>query len=111
MDLGISFYAGECEDRIEEFLNDAWNGEMKPLYNYMHALPDMTDTSIPILSEREVRRTAGHFTSFDSGRGCPFQCSFCTIINVQGASRGGARRTQSRRSSAPTKPRAFGAIS
>ena len=23
-------------------------------------------------------------TSFDAGRGCPFQCSFCTIINVQG---------------------------
>jgi hypothetical protein len=22
--------------------------------------------------------------SFDAGRGCPFQCSFCTIINVQG---------------------------
>ncbi|MCK4326228.1 radical SAM protein, partial [bacterium] len=23
-------------------------------------------------------------TSFDAGRGCPFKCSFCTIINVQG---------------------------
>ena len=23
-------------------------------------------------------------TSFDAGRGCPFLCSFCTIINVQG---------------------------
>jgi hypothetical protein len=23
-------------------------------------------------------------TTFDAGRGCPFQCSFCTIINVQG---------------------------
>ncbi|MFQ5625546.1 MAG: radical SAM protein, partial [Methyloligellaceae bacterium] len=29
MYLGITFYAGECENRIEEFLNDAWNGEMK----------------------------------------------------------------------------------
>jgi hypothetical protein len=83
-DLGISLYAGECEGRFEEFLSDAWNGELKPLYNYMHALPDIADTSIPILSEREIRRTAGHYTSFDSGRGCPFQCSFCTIINVQG---------------------------
>jgi radical SAM superfamily enzyme YgiQ (UPF0313 family) len=27
---------------------------------------------------------AGAYTSFDAGRGCPFQCSFCTIINVQG---------------------------
>ena len=23
-------------------------------------------------------------TSFDAGCGCPYQCSFCTIINVQG---------------------------
>ena len=29
-------------------------------------------------------RTAGMRTSFDAGRGCPFLCSFCTIINVQG---------------------------
>ena len=26
----------------------------------------------------------GALTSFDAGRGCPFVCSFCTIINVQG---------------------------
>ena len=26
----------------------------------------------------------GTTPSFDAGRGCPFQCSFCTIINVQG---------------------------
>jgi hypothetical protein len=31
-----------------------------------------------------VRRYDGITTSFDAGRGCPFQCSFCTIINVQG---------------------------
>jgi hypothetical protein len=32
----------------------------------------------------EVSRRYLHFTPFDAGRGCPFQCSFCTIINVQG---------------------------
>ena len=26
----------------------------------------------------------GLSASFDAGRGCPYQCSFCTIINVQG---------------------------
>ena len=31
-----------------------------------------------------LRRTLEHHASFDAGRGCPFQCSFCTIINVQG---------------------------
>ena len=28
--------------------------------------------------------TRGTFSSLDLGRGCPYQCSFCTIINVQG---------------------------
>ena len=31
-----------------------------------------------------MKRTGGKITTFDAGRGCPFQCSFCTIINVQG---------------------------
>ena len=31
-----------------------------------------------------MRKTIGNVTTFDAGRGCPFQCSFCTIINVQG---------------------------
>ncbi len=38
----------------------------------------------PILPPTRVKRTAGGISSFDAGRGCPFQCSFCTIINVQG---------------------------
>ena len=29
-------------------------------------------------------RTVGSLSSIDLGRGCPYQCSFCTIINVQG---------------------------
>ena len=28
--------------------------------------------------------TSGSLSSIDLGRGCPYQCSFCTIINVQG---------------------------
>ena len=31
-----------------------------------------------------MKRTLGLSTTFDAGRGCPYQCSFCTIINVQG---------------------------
>jgi len=84
MDLGFSLYSGECEGRIDEFLIDAWKGSLKPRYDYVTDLPDISESSIPILPENIVRRVAGHYTSFDSGRGCPFQCSFCTIINVQG---------------------------
>ena len=57
---------------------------MQPLYNYMKDLPGIDGTPGPFLPREFVRRTLGNNTSFDAGRGCPFQCSFCTIINVQG---------------------------
>ncbi len=44
----------------------------------------MAAAALPVLPRRIVTRVAGHYASFDAGRGCPFQCSFCTIINVQG---------------------------
>ncbi len=84
MDMGISLFAGEAEGRFEEVLQDAWRGTLKPLYNYMADLPSLDGVPIPILPPTRVKRTAGKLSSFDAGRGCPFQCSFCTIINVQG---------------------------
>ena len=83
-ELGISLYAGEAEGRLDEVLRDAWNGQLKPLYNYMDDLPGLPGAPVPFLPEARVRRTGGNMTSFDAGRGCPFLCSFCTIINVQG---------------------------
>jgi radical SAM superfamily enzyme YgiQ (UPF0313 family) len=84
MALGISLFAGEAEGRFEIVLRDAWNGTLKPLYNYMDDLPGLEGATIPILPATRIKRTGGSLTSFDAGRGCPFLCSFCTIINVQG---------------------------
>jgi len=83
-ELGISIFAGEAEERLDEVLADAAHGRLKPLYNFMQDLPSIGGTPIPFLPHQFVKRTAGTNTSFDAGRGCPFQCSFCTIINVQG---------------------------
>ncbi len=82
--LGGSIYAGEAEGRMDALLRDAWNGELKPLYNFMQDLPNLEGTTLPFLPTHVIRKMAGDYTSFDAGRGCPFQCSFCTIINVQG---------------------------
>src|ERR1035437_8710615 len=84
MDLGVSLFAGEAEGRLELVLRDAWNGTLKPLYNYMDDRPSLEGATIPILPASQIKRTGGAITSFDAGRGCPFLCSFCTIINVQG---------------------------
>jgi hypothetical protein len=84
-ELGISLFAGEAEEgRLDDFLRDAWNGELKPLYNYMNKLPNLAGEPPPILPRKHVVRTSGSLSSIDLGRGCPYQCSFCTIINVQG---------------------------
>jgi radical SAM family protein len=83
--MGISFFAGEAEEgRFDEVLKDAWNGTLKPLYNYMDKLPTLEGEPPPFLPRQHVRRTSGSLSSVDLGRGCPYQCSFCTIINVQG---------------------------
>lgn len=83
--LGVSLFAGEAEDcRLDNVLQDAFRGTLKPIYNHMADLPDLTSQPAPHLPEQHVRRYVGSTTSVDLGRGCPFQCSFCTIINVQG---------------------------
>lgn len=84
IDDGISLFAGELEGRFDEVLRDAYENELKPLYNFMNDLPDLDGSPLPWLPAEMLARTSGTRTSFDAGRGCPFQCSFCTIINVQG---------------------------
>src|SRR5688572_5895719 len=82
-ELGIVMFAGEGEGRMEQLLRDAVRGELQPGYNFLKDLPDLRGQVPPMLPAEIV---GGYFgeTSFDAGRGCPFNCSFCTIINVQG---------------------------
>ena len=83
--LGVSLFAGEAEEgRLDQVLRDAAAGTLRPLYNYIGDLPSLAGAPPPMLPAEHVRRTGGRLASFDAGRGCPFQCSFCTIINVQG---------------------------
>jgi radical SAM superfamily enzyme YgiQ (UPF0313 family) len=83
-EMGVSLFAGEAEGRLEEVLRDAAHNQLKPLYNYMNDLPNLEGAAMPLLPAERILRTAGANTSLDAGRGCPYQCSFCTIINVQG---------------------------
>ena len=82
--MGLSVFAGEAEGRLDEVLRDAYAGRLKPLYNYMDDAPGINSAPLPLLERDRLKRTVGSTTSFDAGRGCPYQCSFCTIINVQG---------------------------
>ena len=82
--LGVTLFAGEGEGRMADLLRDIDAGQAKPLYNYLHDMPSMEAAVIPVLPKHVIGRIVGHHACFDAGRGCPFQCSFCTIINVQG---------------------------
>ncbi|MBV8796818.1 MAG: radical SAM protein [Hyphomicrobiales bacterium] len=82
--LGVTLYAGEGEGRMADFLRDIDAGRSEPIYNYLSDMPGMEAAAIPVLPKEVVGRIVGHHACFDAGRGCPFQCSFCTIINVQG---------------------------
>ncbi|HRJ89961.1 MAG: radical SAM protein [Blastocatellia bacterium] len=84
LDIGVTIFAGEAEGRLGQVLKDAFNSELPAEYNFMDDLPNIEGVATPMLPADRVHLTAGATTSFDAGRGCPFTCSFCTIINVQG---------------------------
>jgi hypothetical protein len=80
---GVTIFAGEAEGRMEQLLTDAFRGHLQPVYDFLKDVPDLRNQVVPILPREAVRRALST-APFDAGRGCPFQCSFCTIINVQG---------------------------
>jgi len=80
----ITLVAGEVEPHWDNLLQAAYQGQLKPLYNFLDKKPALEGTPAPFVSRKDLRHFINTQTSFDAGRGCPFQCSFCTIINVQG---------------------------
>ena len=87
LDLGVTLVAGEVETIWDQILRDAAQDTLAPSYNTLAALPVLTNAPIPRLVPQTLQRFVHrHFGTIDASRGCPFSCSFCTIINVQGRS-------------------------
>jgi radical SAM superfamily enzyme YgiQ (UPF0313 family) len=85
MDEGVTIVKGEIEETWSDLLCDAVNGRLKPFYDFLNNKPDLYDKPIPTIRKKYLRKfVAPNFGTIDCGRGCPFECSFCTIINVQG---------------------------
>jgi radical SAM superfamily enzyme YgiQ (UPF0313 family) len=85
LDAGVTLVAGEVEDTWKDILKDFSEGHLKPLYNYLEHKPDLSYQPIPVVEPEYLKHFAfSNFGTIDCGRGCPFACSFCTIINVQG---------------------------
>lgn len=83
---GVTLVAGEAEGgHWEHIFKDAFCGKLLPIYNFLNDLPDISRAPFPRIQPKLLKRYAlRHFGTLDCGRGCPFGCSFCTVINVQG---------------------------
>jgi len=83
---GVILVAGEAEGgHWEQVLRDAIQNRLKPVYNFLNDIPDISKAPFPRINPKHQRHYAlQHFGTLDCGRGCPFGCSFCTVINVQG---------------------------
>jgi radical SAM superfamily enzyme YgiQ (UPF0313 family) len=85
IDLGVTVVKGEVEETWEGILQDALQGKLKPLYDFLDDKPDLYNTPVPMIYRSYLKRfVTSNFGTIDCGRGCPYNCSFCTIINVQG---------------------------
>src|SRR5262249_9495178 len=84
-DAGVTLVKGEVEHAWGTILADAVAGRMKPISDPPNMKPLLPDAPFPPLDSRLQRKFVyRHFGTIDASRGCPFTCSFCTIINVQG---------------------------
>ena len=85
---GICMVSGEVEGKWEGILSDYLHGQLKPLYSFaqdLQNLVDIEEAPLPRASAKTMKHFAyPSFATADTSRGCPFACSFCTIINVQG---------------------------
>lgn len=84
----IAIVSGEVEGQWGPILADALHGRLKPIYAFAQDLQNLVDIGnapVPVISPKTMRHFAKpSFGTVDTSRGCPFACSFCTIINVQG---------------------------
>jgi hypothetical protein len=84
----ICIVSGEVEGKWEMILSDFLHGRLQPIYSFAQDLQSLVDIGAAPLPKTSPK-TMAHFAhrswgTADTSRGCPFACSFCTIINVQG---------------------------
>ena len=83
--IGVTLVAGEVENTWHDILNDFLNDKLKLKYNFLDTKPELSSSKVPVLPRKHMKKFAiSTLGTLDCGRGCPFNCSFCCVINVQG---------------------------
>ena len=85
VDAGVSLIAGESETPgvLRSLFHDVLDGTLQPIYRFPKA-PDIQDAPLPQVDPQYVDHFGARWATIDSSRGCPYGCSFCTVINIQG---------------------------
>lgn len=82
---GVSFALSEAETVWLPILRDAIDGELRPTYGRDQRWAQ--DLHAPVLlppSQRDLRRYFVPMLGIYPARGCPFTCSFCSVIKIAG---------------------------
>lgn len=84
LDVGVTLVKGEVENVWGGLLEDVWKGALKPFYDITEK-PDISEAPVPLINPRYQKKFVyPYMGTIDTSRGCPYSCSFCTVINVQG---------------------------
>ena len=85
LDNGVTLVAGEAETPgiLESLYQDALEDRLQPIYRFPQA-PDISHAPLPQADPKYIDHFGARWATIDSSRGCPFGCTFCTVINIQG---------------------------
>ncbi len=82
---GVSFALAEAEIVWPQILKDAISGELQPVYGADQRWAK--ELHAPVLvppSKRDLRRYVIPMLGIYPARGCPFTCTFCSVIKISG---------------------------
>lgn len=82
---GVSFSLSEAEVVWDEVLQDAVGGELKSIYGAEKRWsPVITDREFRVPPRKEIESHWVPMVGYYPVRGCPFVCSFCSVIKIAG---------------------------
>lgn len=74
---------GEVDEVWDEILSDAIEGDLRDEY-HVHGVPGLRNAAVPHIIPGYMDKFVFPFSTIDTSRGCPFNCSFCTVKNISG---------------------------
>ncbi len=85
VDNGVSLICGESETPgvLENLFRDVANDSLQPIYRFPKA-PNLEAAPLPQADPQYIDHFGARWATIDSSRGCPYGCTFCTVINIQG---------------------------